>query len=98
MTIPTEPIGSIPRPISLITASRAFDAGAISEAELRAIYDAAVRDTIHCFEATSSPVITDGEQAKHSFVTYPLDGLKNIARDGIPIVCSWTVTSDIFLD
>jgi 5-methyltetrahydropteroyltriglutamate--homocysteine methyltransferase len=86
MAIPTEPIGSIPRPISLINAARAFEAGAISEAELQATYDAALRDTIQCFETTGSPVITDGEQAKHSWMTYPLYGLKNVAPDGIPIL------------
>ena len=86
MAIPTEPIGSIPRPISLIEAARAFEAGAISKEKLQAIHDAAVRDTIQRFEATGSPVITDGEQAKHSYATYPVHGLKNIAADGIPIL------------
>jgi 5-methyltetrahydropteroyltriglutamate--homocysteine methyltransferase len=48
-------------------------------------YDFAVQDTIARFEATGSPVVTDGEQAKDSFVTYPIHGLSNIAADGIPI-------------
>lgn len=39
------------------------------ESELRSLYDAAVRDTIERFEATGSPVITDGEQTKPSFAT-----------------------------
>ena len=30
-------------------------------------------------------IITDGEQSKESFVTYPLQGLENLAPDGIPI-------------
>ena len=34
-----------------------------------------LRDTIERFEATGSPVISDGEQTKSSFVTYPLEGL-----------------------
>ena len=51
---------------------RAFAAGTISEAELDALYDDAVRDTIARFEATGSPVITDGEQRKPSFATYPI--------------------------
>ena len=37
--------------------------------------DAAVRETIEQLEATGSPVITDGEQGKPSFATYPLAGL-----------------------
>jgi 5-methyltetrahydropteroyltriglutamate--homocysteine methyltransferase len=85
MMIPTEPIGSIPRPPELIEGIRALSAGKISRAELDVLYDAAIRDTIERFEATGSPVITDGEQSKESFVTYPLQGLENLAADGIPI-------------
>jgi 5-methyltetrahydropteroyltriglutamate--homocysteine methyltransferase len=85
MTIPTEPIGSIPRPAELIHGMQAFSAGQISRSELDSLYHSALRDTIARFEATGSPVITDGEQSKESFVTYPLQGLENLAPDGIPI-------------
>ncbi|HSU87871.1 MAG TPA: 5-methyltetrahydropteroyltriglutamate--homocysteine methyltransferase, partial [Terriglobia bacterium] len=38
------------------------------------------------FEATGSPVITDGEQRKyHNFWTYPVHGLPNTAPDGFSI-------------
>lgn len=85
MTIPTEPIGSIPRPAQLLRAIQEQAEGRISaEALDRAYYDA-VRDTIERFEATGSPVITDGEQRKSSFATYPLEGLKNLAGDGVVI-------------
>ena len=59
--------------------------GRISGKELQALYDLAVRDTSRRFEETGSPVITDGEQAKPSFVTYPIHGLKNLAPDGVVI-------------
>ncbi|HAK60424.1 MAG TPA: 5-methyltetrahydropteroyltriglutamate--homocysteine methyltransferase [Nitrospiraceae bacterium] len=85
MPIPTEPIGSIPRPQALIEGIRERAAGRISPKELDALYDAAIRDTIGLFEKTGSPVITDGEQAKPSFATYPVHGLENIAPDGITI-------------
>src|ERR1700752_5336949 len=85
MSIPTEPIGSIPRPQALIEGIRAFNAGRISQQDLDALYDSAIRDTIQLFEATGSPVITDGEQAKPSFATYPIHGLDNIAPDGVTI-------------
>jgi 5-methyltetrahydropteroyltriglutamate--homocysteine methyltransferase len=85
VAIPTEPIGSIPRPPSLIDAARAFRSGSVSAADLLSRYDSAVQDTIARFEATGSPVVTDGEQSKDSFVTYPIHGLTNIAADGIPI-------------
>jgi 5-methyltetrahydropteroyltriglutamate--homocysteine methyltransferase len=85
MPIPTEPIGSIPRPRELIEGMEAAAAGRIPGRELDALYDAAVRDTIERFEATDSPVITDGEQRKPSFVTYPIEGLAALAPDGVTI-------------
>src|ERR1700736_2197934 len=81
--LPTEPIGSIPRPAALIEGVQGFRAGRISQPELSALYDAAVQDTIQRLEATGSPVITDGEQAKHSFATYSIYGLENLSPDGV---------------
>jgi 5-methyltetrahydropteroyltriglutamate--homocysteine methyltransferase len=81
----TEPIGSIPRPASLLQAISGFQAGAISQQTLDDAYAAALRDTIQRFEQTGSPVITDGEQSKSSFATYPLAGLTNLASDGVVI-------------
>jgi len=49
------------------------------------LYDAAVRDTIDRFQETGSPVISDGEQGKPSFATYPIQGLKDLAPDGVII-------------
>ena len=85
MVIPSEPIGSIPRPKALIDGIQAFAGGRLSLAELDALYDRAVRDTIERLEATGSPVITDGEQSKPSFATYPIAGLKSLAPDGVVI-------------
>jgi 5-methyltetrahydropteroyltriglutamate--homocysteine methyltransferase len=85
MPIPTEPIGSIPRPAELLRAIEANAAGHVSSEVLERAYDDAVRDTVQRFEATGSPVITDGEQRKSSFATYPLEGLTNLAPDGVVI-------------
>jgi len=85
MPIPTEPIGSIPRPPQLIQAIRDFQGGRISREGLEAVCAEALRDTIRRFEDTGSPVITDGEQTKPSFATYPVHGLTNLAPDGISI-------------
>jgi len=83
MTIPTEPIGSIPRPLALIEAIAARDG---ADPELDGLYEAAIRDTIERFEATGSPVITDGEQRKHhNFWTYCVHGMPNTAPDGFSI-------------
>ncbi len=83
MTIPTEPIGSIPRTPRLLEALAATDG---ADPALDPLYEEAVRDTVEQFEATGSPVITDGEQRKyHNFWTYCVHGLPNTARDGFKI-------------
>jgi len=87
MEIPTEPIGSIPRPRELQDAMIAHSQGKITPDDLNVQFDKAVRETIERFEATGSPIVSDGEQTKSSFATYPLDGLDNVAAD------RWTYTS-----
>jgi len=85
MPIPTEGIGSIPRPPELLAAMSNRAAGRISEEQFRAVQEAALRDTIARLEETGSPVIGDGEQTKPSFATYPIAGLANLAGDGAVI-------------
>jgi 5-methyltetrahydropteroyltriglutamate--homocysteine methyltransferase len=83
MSIPTEPIGSIPRPPELLAA---LGSGSGDDPGLDRLYEAAVRDTIEQFELTGSPVITDGEQRKyHNFWTYCVHGLANTSPDGFKI-------------
>src|SRR3981081_2471980 len=83
MNIPTEPIGSIPRPAKLI---EGVDARNFSDPKLDPLYEAAVKDTIERCEDTGSPIITDGEQRKyHNFWTYSVEGLPNTAPDGFKI-------------
>lgn len=83
MAIPTEPIGSIPRSPELIALVQAHQAGACTTDELERAYSAACLDTIRRFEATGSPVVTDGEQRKyHNFATYAVHGAPNMAPDG----------------
>ena len=81
----TEPIGSIPRPAALIRAIADFHSGRISRETLDDASASALRDTVERFAQTGSPIITDGEQTKSSFVTYPLTGLRNLASDGVVI-------------
>ncbi len=83
ITIPTEPIGSIPRPHDLIERIAKGDS---EDPSLAPLYENAIRDTIERFEATGSPVVTDGEQRKyHNFATYSVHGLPNTAPDGFKI-------------
>lgn len=82
-TIPTEPIGSIPRTPALIEALQTRDG---ADPSLEPLYEEAVHDTVARFEATGSPVITDGEQRKyHNFGTYCVHGLSNTAPDGFKV-------------
>ena len=85
MTLPTEPIGSIPRPQPLLDGMQAAAAGRIGPDTLDALFDDAVGDTLRRFEETGSPVITDGEQRKQSFATYPVAGLTTLTGGGVTI-------------
>src|ERR1700730_13880887 len=83
ITIPTEPIGSIPRPADLI---ERVSRGDSEDPDLAPFYEEAIQDTIRRFEASGSPVITDGEQRKyHNFATYCIEGLLNTAPDGFEL-------------
>jgi len=89
MPIPTEPVGSLPRPSTLQTAIAGYDAGTTSHEELEREQEAACKDSIERMEATGSPIVSDGEQRASSFATYPLadtlagTGLAdNLAGDG----------------
>ena len=70
--IPTEPVGSLPRPEKLQSAFAAYDAGTITKDQLEAEQDEAVHDSISRMEAAGSPIVSDGEQRWSSFATYPL--------------------------
>ncbi len=87
--IPTEPVGSLPRPSWLQSAYAQYDAGEITREQLETEQDKAVRDSIEHQEQTGTPIISDGEQRWSSFATYAITdtlagtGLAdNLAGDG----------------
>ena len=89
MPIPTEIVGSLPRPTKLQDAYEQYDQGAITRDELLALQDEAAEDSIKRLEQTGQSPVTDGEQRESSFATYPLtDTLAgtgiapNLAGDG----------------
>ncbi|MDQ6608166.1 MAG: hypothetical protein M3Z06_16670 [Actinomycetota bacterium] len=89
MPIPTEVVGSLPRPMKLQEAYADYDEGKIDFDQLQAQQDAAAEDSIKRLEATGEPIVTDGEQRESSFATYNLTdtlagtGLAdNLAGDG----------------
>ena len=85
MPIPTEPIGSLPRPAGLVAAMERLQNGTMPPEEFSEIAELATRETILRLEQTGSPVITDGEQSKPSFATYPIHGMENLSDDGAVI-------------
>jgi methionine synthase II (cobalamin-independent) len=70
--IPTEPVGSLPRPSKLQAAYADYDEGKIDQSGLEALQDEAVKDSIENQEAAGSPIVSDGEQRWSSFATYPI--------------------------
>jgi 5-methyltetrahydropteroyltriglutamate--homocysteine methyltransferase len=83
MSIPTEPIGSLPRRPELVAAIERLG---IDAPELEPLYEEAVRECIEGLERVGSPVVTDGEQRKyHNFWTYPVQGSPKTAPDGFRI-------------
>ena len=70
--IPTEPVGSLPRPSWLQQAYAQYDAGEITRDQLEAEQDKAVKDSIEHLEQTGEPIISDGEQRWSSFATYAI--------------------------
>ena len=72
MPIPTENVGSLPRPMALQAALVDYDAGKITHEQLSHQQDDACRDSIARMEGTGAPIVSDGEQRASSFATYPL--------------------------
>ena len=89
MPIPTEIVGSLPRPRKLQDAYEELDQGKITFEDLQKLQDEAAKDSIQRLEETGEKYVTDGEQRESSFATYPITdtlagtGLAdNLAGDG----------------
>jgi methionine synthase II (cobalamin-independent) len=77
MGIPTEVVGSLPRPMELQEAYAAYDAGKISKEDFVKAQDKAVQDSLKRMSKTGEVLITDGEQRASSFATYPITDTLN---------------------
>ncbi|MGI9095352.1 MAG: 5-methyltetrahydropteroyltriglutamate--homocysteine methyltransferase, partial [Thermoleophilaceae bacterium] len=89
MPIPTETVGSLPRPEKLQNAYEDLDQGKITFEDLQELQDEAAKDSIERLEQTGETYVNDGEQRESSFATYPITdtlagtGLAdNLAGDG----------------
>lgn len=84
--LPTEPIGSIPRPDYLLEAFTLHEEGRLNEKELQHCIQSATLETLAAFSETGSPVLSDGEQGKyHNFATYCVHGAHNLSPDGFQL-------------
>lgn len=72
MPIPTECVGSLPRPQYLQDVLAGYDAGKASHEDVLAAQDRAAAESVALMEATGQNLVTDGEQRASSFATYPI--------------------------
>lgn len=70
--LPTEQVGSLPRPARLQRTVLDAEIGLASQEDLDAEQELAVRDTVERLETTGSPIVSDGEQRRQSFASYPI--------------------------
>lgn len=80
-TLPTEPVGSIPRPLRLQRIVLDAEAGLVDASAVELEQERAVIETLERFEQTGSPIISDGEQRRQSFSTYPVGSGRQEAFD-----------------
>ena len=76
ISIPSELIGSIPRTDALFKARILYESDLLLVDELRKIEKEAIEQTVkELDQLTGSVILTDGEQTKPSFLTYPINDL-----------------------
>lgn len=62
MGIPTESVGSLPRPTFLQDIIAQYERGEASQAELLMAQEKAAADSVHRMQETGQELVTDGEQ------------------------------------
>ncbi|KAJ7982941.1 hypothetical protein DFH06DRAFT_1266565 [Mycena polygramma] len=72
MGLPTESVGSLPRPQYLQAKFEEYDAGKATLEDLFEAQERAAADSVQRMEETGQEFITDGEQRASSFATYPV--------------------------
>ncbi|KAL9136467.1 MAG: hypothetical protein Q9175_002329 [Cornicularia normoerica] len=90
MPIPTEAVGSLPRPQYLQKAYADYDVGTITRDELVKAQNKAAEDSVTKMSQTGETLVTDGQQRASFFAMHPiidtLGGKKaladNLAADG----------------
>jgi 5-methyltetrahydropteroyltriglutamate--homocysteine methyltransferase len=84
VTARADHVGSLLRPSWLLEARAAHETTTLSDAELKAVEDAAVREVVAMQEAAGMPVVTDGELRRESFqseLTAAVSGFAGVGMD-----------------
>ena len=82
MTYRSEVVGSLLRPIYLLTARQQLESGQITAAEFKAIEDKAVNEAIALQLDAGIEVITDGEMRRYAFFGHLIDALEGFDKYG----------------
>jgi 5-methyltetrahydropteroyltriglutamate--homocysteine methyltransferase len=77
-----EVVGSLLRPPDLVGARKRFESGEMTQAEFKAVEDAAVRDAVKLQEDAGIDVVTDGEQRRFAFYGHLIDAFEGFDREG----------------
>jgi 5-methyltetrahydropteroyltriglutamate--homocysteine methyltransferase len=77
-----EVVGSLLRPTDLVRARKELESGAMTQAELKAVEDAAVRAAIELQEDAGIDVVTDGELRRYAFYGHLIESFDGFDREG----------------
>jgi 5-methyltetrahydropteroyltriglutamate--homocysteine methyltransferase len=77
-----EVVGSLLRPPDLAAARKRLESGQMTQAELKAVEDAAVRAAIELQQQAGIDVVTDGELRRYAFYGHLIDAFDGFDREG----------------
>jgi len=77
-----EVVGSLLRPNDLVHARKGFEAGKMTQAEFKAVEDAAVCSAVELQEEAGIDVVTDGELRRYAFYGHLIDSFEGFDREG----------------
>jgi 5-methyltetrahydropteroyltriglutamate--homocysteine methyltransferase len=77
-----EVVGSLLRPPDLVNARRRLESGEMTQAEFKAVEDAAVQASIELQEKAGIDVVTDGEIRRYAFYGHLIDSFEGFDREG----------------
>ncbi len=77
-----EVVGSLLRPAGLVQARKELESGAMTQAELKAVEDAAVRAAVQLQAEAGIDVVTDGELRRYAFYGHLIDSFEGFDREG----------------